>query len=81
METINADRHREGLEAIDIELLSLTDQPTFDLLKRCETTGVFQLESRGMKDLIRRLQPDCFEDIIALVALFRPESSAIWNGR
>ena len=43
-----------------------------DLLKRCETTAVFQLESRGMKDLIRRLQPDCFEDIIALVALFRP---------
>jgi DNA polymerase-3 subunit alpha len=33
---------------------------------------VFQLESRGMKDLIRRLQPDCFEDIVALVALFRP---------
>ena len=40
--------------------------------KRCETTAVFQLESRGMKDLIRRLQPDCFEDIVALVALFRP---------
>jgi DNA polymerase-3 subunit alpha len=42
------------------------------LLKACRTTAVFQLESRGMKDLIRRLQPDCFEDIIALVALFRP---------
>jgi DNA polymerase-3 subunit alpha len=38
----------------------------------CQTTAVFQLESRGMKDLIRRLQPDCFEDIVALVALFRP---------
>lgn len=37
-----------------------------------ETTAVFQLESRGMKDLIKRLQPDCFEDMIALVALFRP---------
>ena len=47
-------------------------RPTYELLKRCETTAVFQLESRGMKDLIRRLQPDCFEDIIALVALFRP---------
>ena len=44
----------------------------FRSLKRCETTAVFQLESRGMKDLIRRLQPDCFEDIVALVALFRP---------
>jgi DNA polymerase-3 subunit alpha len=45
---------------------------TFDLLKRYQTTAVFQLESSGMKDLIRRLQPDCFEDIVALVALFRP---------
>ena len=44
----------------------------YALLKSCRTTAVFQLESRGMKDLIRRLQPDCFEDIMALVALFRP---------
>ncbi len=50
----------------------MDDVATYDLLKRCETTAVFQLESRGMKDLIRRLQPDCFEDIVALVALFRP---------
>lgn len=41
------------------------------MLQRSETTAVFQLESRGMKDLIKRLQPDCFEDMIALVALFR----------
>ena len=41
-------------------------------MQRFETTAVFQLESRGMKDLIKRLQPDCFEDMIALVALFRP---------
>jgi len=57
---------------IDISKIPIHDQNTFDLLKRCETTAVFQLESRGMKDLIRRMQPDCFEDIIALVALFRP---------
>ncbi len=50
----------------------MDDAPTYALLKSCRTTAVFQLESRGMKDLIRRLQPDCFEDIIALVALFRP---------
>jgi DNA polymerase-3 subunit alpha len=50
----------------------MDDAPTYALLKRCETTAVFQLESRGMKDLIKRLQPDTFEDIIALVALFRP---------
>nr|AQQ74531.1 hypothetical protein [uncultured bacterium] len=57
---------------IDIGSIPLDDAPTFDLLKRCETTAVFQLESRGMKDLIKRLQPDRFDDIIALVALFRP---------
>ncbi|MDE3022847.1 MAG: DNA polymerase III subunit alpha [Pseudomonadota bacterium] len=55
-----------------LETLPLDDKSSYDLLKSCKTTAVFQLESRGMKDLIRRLQPDCFEDIIALVALFRP---------
>src|SRR5256884_4975492 len=50
----------------------MDDGPTYALLKSCRATAVFQLESRGMKDLIRRLQPDCFEDIVALVALFRP---------
>ncbi|HBX59439.1 MAG TPA: DNA polymerase III subunit alpha, partial [Methylophaga sp.] len=59
-------------DKIDITLLPLDDKPSYDLLKRCETTAVFQLESRGMKELIKRLQPDNFEDIIALVALFRP---------
>ncbi|MCK9531145.1 MAG: DNA polymerase III subunit alpha [Gammaproteobacteria bacterium] len=59
-------------KTIDISAIPLNDKPSYDLLKACQTTAVFQLESRGMKDLIRRLQPDCFEDIIALVALFRP---------
>ncbi len=57
---------------LDISKISLTDAKTFALLCATNTTAVFQLESRGMKDLIRRLRPDCFEDIIALVALFRP---------
>lgn len=57
---------------IDITRIPLDCPKTFSLLKACQTTAVFQLESRGMKDLIKRLQPDCFEDIIALVALFRP---------
>ncbi len=55
-----------------IENIPLVDKPTYDLLKAQNTTAVFQLESRGMKDLIRRLQPDTFEDIVALVALYRP---------
>lgn len=72
VETINNKRKAENLSLIDIETIPLNDSKSFDLLKNCETTGVFQLESRGMKDLIKRLQPDCFEDIVALVALFRP---------
>jgi DNA polymerase-3 subunit alpha len=58
--------------SLDITQLPMDDKPTFDLLKACSTTAIFQLESRGMKDLVKRLQPDCFEDIVALVALFRP---------
>ena len=63
---------REGKEPVDINAIPLDDKASIELLLRAETTAVFQLESRGMKDLIRRLKPDCFEDMIALVALFRP---------
>jgi DNA polymerase-3 subunit alpha len=63
---------REGKESIDINTIPLNDKKSIELLLRAETTAVFQLESRGMKDLVRRLKPDCFEDMIALVALFRP---------
>ncbi len=72
VEMINTAREREGELPLDIAQLPLDDKPSFDLLKSAHTTAVFQLESRGMKDLIERLQPDCFEDIVALVALFRP---------
>ncbi|MGH8132304.1 MAG: DNA polymerase III subunit alpha, partial [Steroidobacteraceae bacterium] len=61
-----------GTAQLCVSALPMDDAPTYALLKSCRTTAVFQLESRGMKDLIRRLQPDCFEDIVALVALFRP---------
>lgn len=69
---IDAARERQGELPLDIMQIPLVDAASFDLLKSGQTTAVFQLESRGMKDLIERLQPDCFEDIIALVALFRP---------
>ena len=62
----------KGGTPIDIDRLPMDDRRTYDLLKRTETVGVFQLESRGMKDLIRRLQPDSIDDVIALVALYRP---------
>ena len=69
---INPRRQQEGLAPIVIDELPLDDAPTFQLLKSCRTTALFQLESRGMKELIQRLQPDNFEEIVALVALFRP---------
>lgn len=72
VKTINQDRERAGEPALVLEQLTTDDPETYALLKRCETTAVFQLESRGMKELIKKLKPDNFEEIIALVALFRP---------
>lgn len=82
LEMINARMLAEGKEPVRIESIPLDDKKSFDLLLQSKTTAVFQLESRGMKDLISRLKPDCFEDIIALVALFRPgplESGMVQN--
>jgi DNA polymerase-3 subunit alpha len=69
---VNRRMQKEDKPLLEIEQLPLDDKATFDLLQAANTTAVFQLESRGMKDLITRLKPDSFEDIIALVALFRP---------
>ena len=63
---------RQGKEPPDVENLDLSDQDTYRLLASGDTTGVFQLESSGMKDLLVRLKPEFFDDIIALVALYRP---------
>jgi DNA polymerase-3 subunit alpha len=72
LKIINQQCRLDNEPEIDISLIPTHDEKTFKLLMACQTTAVFQLESRGMKELIHRLQPDCFEDIIALVALFRP---------
>ncbi|MGO1248039.1 MAG: DNA polymerase III subunit alpha [Oceanisphaera sp.] len=69
---INPKLEAQGKAPVDIAAIPMDDPASFKVLKRYETTAVFQLESRGMKDLVKRLQPDCFEDMIALVALFRP---------
>lgn len=69
VEAINRDASGEPL---NIEKIPLDDPAAFTLLRDAQTTSVFQLESRGMKDLIKRLLPDSIDDIIALVALFRP---------
>jgi len=72
METINREQAKQGLPDLNIDFIPLDDKPTFQMLQKAETTAVFQLESRGMKELIKKLKPDCLEDMIALVALFRP---------
>jgi DNA polymerase-3 subunit alpha len=59
-------------EEIDIDQIPLDDKKTFELLQRADTTGVFQLESAGMKRYLKQLKPTVFEDIIAMVALYRP---------
>ena len=69
---VNEARGASGEAPLDMAMLPLHDPATLALLRACRTTGIFQLESRGMRDLVRRLQPDRFEDIVALVALFRP---------
>ena len=68
---VNALPERAG-NPLSMARMPMDDPATYELLKSGETTAVFQLESRGMKDLIRRLKPDSFEDVVALVALFRP---------
>lgn len=72
LENANIQRAQENLPLLSFETLPLNDKPTFQLLKTANTTAVFQLESRGMKDMLKQAMPDCFEDIIALVALYRP---------
>ncbi|MEO0617750.1 MAG: DNA polymerase III subunit alpha [Pseudomonadota bacterium] len=63
--------HESGV-ALDFAEVGLADEKTYEMLARAETVGVFQLESTGMRDALRRLKPDRFEDIIAMVSLYRP---------
>ena len=72
VKTINRQRRAEKLDAIRIAEIPLDDPAAYELLKSGRTTAVFQLESRGMRDLITRLQPDHFDDLVAILALFRP---------
>ena len=72
LKTVNAERARQGFSRVDIARIPMDDPAAFAVLKRGDTTAVFQLESRGMKELIKKLQPDSFDDITALVALYRP---------
>ena len=67
---INRNNHDKDIFILDN--IPLNDEATFHLLRQQKTNGVFQLESRGLKDIIKRLKPDKFDDLVALVALYRP---------
>ncbi len=72
VQTVNKLRSKNNEPLLDITLIPTDDIKTFELLKTSQTTALFQLESRGMRELVHRLQLDCFDDIMALVALYRP---------
>ena len=63
---------RPADDPFDLDAIAMDDAGVFDMISRGDTTGVFQLESSGFKDLLKKLRPDCFEDIVAAVALYRP---------
>jgi DNA polymerase-3 subunit alpha len=70
-ETLKIIKRMQDID-LNIDEISLDDEKTFELLKKAESVGVFQLESSGMRDLLRKLKPEKFEDLIAVLALFRP---------
>ncbi len=69
--TVKRIKASRGID-VDVSALPLDDKKTYRLLSRGETVGVFQMESSGMRDLVTRVKPTCFEDIVAINALFRP---------
>jgi DNA polymerase III subunit alpha len=72
VKSINARQSSTGDELVDINQINLEDPAIYENLRQAKTTAVFQLESRGMKDLMKKVKPGRFGDIVALVALFRP---------
>jgi DNA polymerase-3 subunit alpha len=72
LKTVNRLREKNSQPLMTLEDIDLSDKKTFKLIQACGTTAVFQLESSGMKDVIKKLQPDNFDDMVAVVALYRP---------
>ena len=72
LKTVNRLREKNSQPPMTLEDIDLSDKKTFKLIQACGTTAVFQLESSGMKDVIKKLQPDNFDDMVAVVALYRP---------
>jgi len=70
-EAVKLIKHHQGID-IDIDHLTLDDKKTYEMLSRANAMGVFQLESGGMRDLLKKMRPSEFEDLIAILALYRP---------
>ncbi|MEM7304484.1 MAG: DNA polymerase III subunit alpha [Pseudomonadota bacterium] len=72
LQSINLKREKNSEQAVNLNALPLDDEATYKLLQDQKTTAVFQLESDGLKDILGRLKPDKFDDVVAMVALYRP---------
>ncbi|HVR02145.1 MAG TPA: DNA polymerase III subunit alpha, partial [Polyangia bacterium] len=72
LDIVNKEKAAAGLEPLDLSLISLDDVGVYKMISAADVTGVFQLESSGFRELLKKLKPDCFEDIVAAGALYRP---------
>jgi DNA polymerase-3 subunit alpha len=72
VDLVNFERQRAGGDPLDPALIPLDDVGVYAMIAKADVTGVFQLESSGFRDLLKKLKPDCFEDIVAAGALYRP---------
>jgi DNA polymerase III subunit alpha len=72
LDHVTRDRETRGEEPLDLSLIALDDVPVYKMISDADVTGVFQLESSGFRELLKKLRPDCFEDIVAAGALYRP---------
>src|SRR5205814_6238367 len=72
LDIVNKERAAAGQDEVDLTLIELNDVNVYKMISAADVTGVFQLESSGFRELLKKLKPDCFEDIVAAGALYRP---------
>jgi DNA polymerase-3 subunit alpha len=72
LDLVNREKELAGQSALDLALITLDDVNVYKMISKADVTGVFQLESSGFRELLKKLKPDCFEDIVAAGALYRP---------
>jgi DNA polymerase-3 subunit alpha len=72
IDLVNREKQAAGEPPLDLSLIALDDPLVYKMISKADVTGVFQLESSGFRELLKKLKPDCFEDIVAAGALYRP---------